>query len=75
MKKDSTSGNRGELVITDVKFLIKYAEFKAWTELVIPVKSADGSKVSRALYFGAEAIKLSKKGALIGDMKFVIFRS
>lgn len=71
-KKDSTSGNRVELAITEVKFLPKYAEFKAWAKLIIPVKSADGAQASRALYFGAEGIKLSKKGALTGDMKLVL---
>ncbi len=70
-KKDSTSGNKVELAITEVKFLPKYAEFKAWAKLIIPVKGSNGEP-SRELYFGAEGIKLSHDGALIGDMKLVL---
>lgn len=70
-KKDSTSGNRVELAITQVKFLPKYAEFNAWARLIIPVKSQDGKPTSE-LYFGAEGIKLSHDGAIIGDMKLVL---
>ncbi|MCK8524400.1 Ig-like domain-containing protein [Aquimarina sp. D1M17] len=70
-KKDSTSGNRVELAITEVKFLPKYAEFNAWARLIIPVKSQDGKPTSE-LYFGAEGIKLSNDGAIIGDMKLVL---
>ena len=64
-KVDSTSGNRVELVISEVKFLPKYAEFKAWARLKIPHKQKE-------LYFGAEGIKLSHDGALIGDMRLVL---
>ncbi|MCX2680548.1 hypothetical protein OOZ15_11400 [Galbibacter sp. EGI 63066] len=64
-KTDSTSGNRVELVISEVKFLPEYAEFKAWARLTIPQKE-------KQLYFGAEGIKLSHDGALIGDMRLVL---
>ncbi|GAA4275918.1 hypothetical protein [Aquimarina mytili] len=70
-KKDSTSGNKVELAITEVKFLPKYAEFNAWAKLIIPVKGPNGEP-SRELYFGAEGIKLSHDGAIIGDMKLVL---
>ncbi len=70
-KKDSTSGNRVELAITEVKFLPKYAEFNAWARLIIPVKSQDGKPTSE-LYFGAQGIKLSNDGAIIGDMRLVL---
>ncbi len=70
-KKDSTSGNRVELAIVQVKFKPKYAEFKAWARMIIPVKGPNGEP-SREIYFGAEGIKLSHDGALIGDMKLVL---
>ncbi len=70
-KKDSTSGNRVELAITQVKFLPHYAEFKAWAKMIIPVKGPNGEP-SREIYFGGEGIKLSHDGALLGDMKLVL---
>lgn len=70
-KKDSTSGNRVELAITQVKFLPQYAEFKAWAKMIIPVKGPNGEP-SREIYFGGEGIKLSHDGALLGDMKLVL---
>tara|TARA_R110000868_G_scaffold271087_1_gene530586 strand:+ start:8645 stop:13639 length:4995 start_codon:yes stop_codon:yes gene_type:complete len=70
-KKDSTSGNTVELAIVQVKFTPQYAEFKAWAKLTIPEKSATGAP-ERELYFGAEGIKLSHDGALLGDMKLVL---
>ena len=75
-KKDKTSGNTVELAITEVKFTPQYAEFKAWAKMVIPEKGElkDGEKrgVERELFFGAEGIKLSHDGALIGGMKLVL---
>jgi hypothetical protein len=70
-KKDSTSGNRVELAITEVKFTPQYAEFKAWAKMIIPVKGNNGEP-SREIYFGGEGIKLSHDGALLGDMKLVL---
>ncbi|MCM4150589.1 hypothetical protein DHD05_03210 [Arenibacter sp. N53] len=70
-KKDSTSGNRVELAITQVKFTPQYAEFKAWAKMIIPVKGNNGEP-SREIYFGGEGIKLSHDGALLGDMKLVL---
>ncbi|MCM4166752.1 hypothetical protein KCTC52924_01603 [Arenibacter antarcticus] len=70
-KKDSTSGNTIELSITKVVFTPQYAEFNAWAKMIIPVKGPKGEP-SRELYFGAEGIKLSHDGALLGDMKLVL---
>ena len=70
-KKDSTSGNRVELAITQVHFKPQYAEFKAWAKMIIPVKGPNGEP-SREIYFGGEGIKLSHDGALLGDMKLVL---
>jgi len=70
-KKDSTSGNRVELAITQVEFTPQYAEFKAWAKMIIPVKGNNGEP-SREIYFGGEGIKLSHDGALLGDMKLVL---
>lgn len=72
VKKDPTSGNKVELAITQVKFLPKYAEFNAWAKLTIPTKDNNGQKQEKELYFGAEGIKLSNDGAIIGDMKLVL---
>lgn len=70
-KRDSTSGNNVELAITQVKFSPRYAEFKAWAKMIIPVKGPNGES-SRELYFGAEGVKLSHDGALIDGMKLVL---
>ncbi len=70
-KKDSTSGNTIELAITQVVFTPHYAEFNAWAKMIIPVKGPNGEP-NRELYFGAEGIKLSHDGALLGDMKLVL---
>ena len=70
-KKDSTSGNAVELAITQVKFTPQYAEFKAWAKMILPVKGPNGEP-SRPIYFGAEGIKLSHDGALLGDMRLVL---
>ena len=70
-KKDSTSGNTIELAITQVVFTPQYAEFNAWAKMIIPVKGPNGEPSSE-LYFGAEGIKLSHDGALLGDMKLVL---
>ena len=70
-KKDSTSGNSVQLAITQVKFTPQYAEFKAWGKLTIPQKGPNGEP-ERDLFFGAEGIKLSHDGALLGDMRLVL---
>src|SRR5690606_5739153 len=70
-KRDSTSGNSVELAITEVKFTSRYAEFKAWAKMSIPVKGP-GGEPSRELYFGVEGVKLSHDGALIDGMKLVL---
>ena len=70
-KVDSTSGNAVELAIVQVKFTPQYAEFKAWAKLTVPEKGANG-ETERELFFGAEGIKLSHDGALLGDMKLVL---
>ncbi|GGW50683.1 hypothetical protein [Arenibacter certesii] len=70
-KKDSTSGNTIELAITQVVFKPQYAEFNAWAKMIIPIKGPSGEPY-RELYFGAEGIKLSHDGALLGDMKLVL---
>ncbi len=70
-KKDSTSGNSVQLAITQVKFTPQYAELKAWGKLTIPQKGENGAP-ERDLFFGAEGIKLSHDGALVGDMRLVL---
>jgi hypothetical protein len=70
-KKDSTSGNTVELAIVEVQFTPQYAEFKAWGKLTIPEEGENG-EAERELYFGAEGIKMSHDGALLGDMKLVL---
>ncbi len=70
-KKDSTSGNSVQLAITQVKFTPQYAEFKAWAKMTIPQKGAEGQP-DRDIFFGAEGIKLTHDGALVGGMKLVL---
>ncbi len=70
-KKDSTSGNSVQLAITQVKFTPQYAEFKAWAKMTIPEKGENGGS-DREIFFGAEGIKLTHDGALVGGMKLVL---
>ena len=70
-KKDSTSGNSVQLAITQVQFTPQYAEFKAWAKMTIPQKGVNGQP-DRDIFFGAEGIKLSHDGALLGDMRLVL---
>lgn len=70
-KVDSTSGNSVELAIVQVKFTPQYAEFKAWAKLILPEQGKNGAP-DRELFFGAEGIKMSHDGALLGDMKLVL---
>ena len=70
-KKDSTSGNTVQLAVTQVKFTPQYAEFKAWAKMTIPAKG-DNNEPDRDIFFGAEGIKLTHDGALVGGMKLVL---
>ena len=70
-KKDSTSGNSVQLAITQVQFTPQYAELKAWAKMTIPQKGENGEP-DRDIFFGAEGIKLSHDGALLGDMRLVL---
>ena len=64
-KRDPTSGNEIIIAVSSVRFHPEYAELKLWAKMDIP-------QSNRSLYFGAEGIKFSRQGALVGDAKLVL---
>ncbi len=63
-KKDET-GNAIEIVVSEAKMFPKYAELKLFAKLDIPQRGIQ-------LFFGAEGVKFSHKGAFIGETKLVL---
>lgn len=63
-KKDS-SGNSIQIVISEAKMYPQYAELKIFAKLDIPQRG-------KSLFFGAEGVKFSHKGAFIGETKLVL---
>lgn len=55
------------LVVTKAKFTPEYALINVYARIVTPQAGAEGGK--KTLYFGAENIKLSYNGQIIGDAK------
>ncbi len=64
-KRDPVSQNRITIAVSSVRFHSEYAELKLWAEMEIP-------QSSKKLYFGAEGVKFSRQGALVGDAKLVL---
>lgn len=64
-----------KVVITKAKFYPDYAEVTVFCQIDIPQtadqKGAD-KKTPRSLYFGADGIKISNKGGIIGDAKLTL---
>lgn len=55
------------IVVTKAKFTPEYALINVYARLVTPQQGLEGGK--KELYFGAEGIKLSYSGKIIGDAK------
>jgi len=55
------------IVVTKVKFTPDYALINAYARVVVPQQGMEGGK--KELYFGAEGIKLSYSGKIIGEAK------
>ncbi|XLS30557.1 hypothetical protein ACJD0Z_06960 [Flavobacteriaceae bacterium M23B6Z8] len=64
-KRDPSSGNEVVIAVSEVKFHPTYSELKIFASLSIPQKNTK-------LFFGAEGIKFSHDGALVGDAKLVL---
>lgn len=56
------------LAISHIRFLQEYAELTVWGRAVIP----QGEEGNRVLFFGAQGIKLSHEGDIIGDARLVL---
>jgi hypothetical protein len=55
------------IVITKAKFTPEYAIINVYARVVTPQAGSEGGK--KTLYFGAEGVKLSYNGRIIGDAK------
>ena len=64
-KRDPNSGNEIVIAVSSVRFHAEYAELKLWAKMDIP-------QSDKSLYFGAEGIKFSRQGALVGDAKLTL---
>ncbi len=64
-KRDPNSGNEIVIAVSSVRFHSEYAELKLWAKMDIP-------QSNKSLYFGAEGVKFSRQGALVGDAKLTL---
>lgn len=55
------------IVVTKAKFTPEYALINVYARVITPQQGADGGK--KELYFGAEDVKLSYQGKIIGEAK------
>lgn len=55
------------IVVTKAKFTPEYALINVYARIITPQQGVDGGK--KELYFGAEDVKLSYQGKIIGDAK------
>ncbi len=65
--KENVSNVEYGLVVTKAKFTPEYAVINVYARMVTPQSGVEGGK--KILYFGAEGIKLSYNGRIIGDAK------
>lgn len=65
--KESRNNVEYAIVVTKVKFTPEYALIDVFARIRTPQRGAEGGK--KDLYFGAESIKLSYGGKIIGDAK------
>ncbi|WP_010181636.1 hypothetical protein [Aquimarina agarilytica] len=65
LSKKDASGNNFELVVSEAKLYPKYAELKLFAKLDIPQRGIQ-------LFFGAEGVKFSHKGAFVEETKLIL---
>lgn len=68
--KKTIGGIQYMLGISKATFKAEYTELTAFVRIVIPQKDANGQ--SKQLFFGANNIKLSHKGGLVGDTNLAL---
>jgi len=68
--KKTIGGIQYLLGISNAKFTPEYTELTAFVRIIIPQHGADGKP--KELFFGANNIKLSHKGGLVGDTNLVL---
>ncbi|MDM1398062.1 hypothetical protein HX049_12865 [Myroides odoratimimus] len=64
-----------KVVITKAKFYPEYAEVTVFCQIDIPQvtdQKGGDKKAPRSLYFGADGVKISNKGGIIGDAKLTL---
>ncbi|PRB04208.1 hypothetical protein CQ046_07720 [Chryseobacterium sp. MYb7] len=65
--KENVSNVEYGIVVTKAKFTPEYALINVYARVVTPQQGAEGGK--KTLFFGAEDVKLSYNGKIIGDAK------
>jgi len=68
--KKTIGGIQYLLGISNAKFTPEYTELTAFVRIIIPQHGDDGK--AKELFFGANNIKLSHKGGLVGDTNLVL---
>ncbi|MFV8363636.1 hypothetical protein ACNQGO_09620 [Flavobacterium sp. ZT3P35] len=68
--KKTIGGIQYMLGISKATFKAEYTELTAFVRIIIPQKDANGQ--SKQLFFGANNIKLSHKGGLVGDTNLAL---
>ena len=65
--RENVSNVEYGIVVTKAKFTPEYAIINVYARIVTPQAGAEGGK--KTLYFGAEGVKLSYNGRIVGDAK------
>lgn len=68
--KKTIGGIQYTLGISNAKFTSKYTELTAFVKIVLPQRDSLGN--AKELFFGANNIKLSHKGGLVGNTSLVL---
>ncbi|MBO9585411.1 MAG: hypothetical protein J7574_14705 [Flavobacterium sp.] len=68
--KKTIGGIQYSLGISNAKFTPQYTELTAFVKIVLPQTDSQGNR--KELFFGANNIKLSHKGGLVGDTNLVL---
>lgn len=66
--KRTVSNVNYALAISSIQFFQEYAELAIWGRAIIP-QGEEGDKI---LFFGAQGIKLSNEGDIVGDARLVL---
>lgn len=66
--KRTVSNVEYALAVSSIQFFAEYAELAVWGRVIIP-QGEEGDKV---LFFGAQGIRLSNEGDIVGDARLVL---